>query len=69
MQLELDAVDSELLEQILVGRLGDLRMEISNTDDFDFRKGLKDDEGRIKSLLERLRQGQGESAPAAAGEP
>ncbi|HVG96900.1 MAG TPA: hypothetical protein VNK05_08370 [Chloroflexota bacterium] len=69
MQLELDAADSELLEQILVGRLGDLRMEISNTDDFDFRKGLKDDEGRIKSLLERLRQGQGESAPAAAGEP
>ena len=69
MQLELDAADSELLEQILVGRLGDLRMEISNTDDFDFRKGLKDDEGRIKSLLERLRQAQGESAPAAAGEP
>ena len=69
MQLELDAADSELLEQILVGRLGDLRMEISNTDDFDFREGLKDDEGRIKSLLERLRQGQGESAPAAADEP
>ena len=69
MQLELDAADSELLEQILVGRLGDLRMEISNTDDFDFRKGLKDDEGRIKSLLERLRQGQGEAAPATAGEP
>jgi hypothetical protein len=45
MQLELDAADSELLEQILVGRLGDLRMEISNTDDFDFRKGLKEDEG------------------------
>jgi hypothetical protein len=69
MQLELDAADSELLEQILTGRLGDLRMEISNTDDFDFRKGLKEDEGRIKALLERLRQGRGEASPAAAGAP
>jgi hypothetical protein len=59
MQLELDAADVALLEQILSGRLGDLRMEISNTDNFDFRKGLKEDEERIKSLLERLRQAGG----------
>ena len=67
MQLELDAADVALLEQILSGRLGDLRMEISNTDDFDFRKGLKEDEERIKSLLERLqRAGGAGQAPGGA---
>ena len=71
MRLELDAADSELLEQILSRRLGDLRMEVSNTDDFAFRQGLKADEVRIKSLLERLRQAHGagqEGQPARAGE-
>jgi hypothetical protein len=68
MQLELDEAEAALLEQILSGRLGDLRMEISNTDSFDFRKGLQQDEARIKSLLERLRQGRG-AGQAAGGTP
>ena len=46
-------------------------MEISNTDDFAFRQGLKADEVLIKALLERLRQAHGagqEGQPARAGE-
>ena len=66
MQLELDAADADLLERLLDGRLGDLRMEISNTDDYDFRQGLKEDEARIKALLARLRQGRPEGQPATA---
>ena len=64
-----DATDADLLEQILSAHLGDLRMEISNTDDYDFRKGLKEDETRIKALLERLRQARPAGQPAPAGEP
>jgi hypothetical protein len=56
MQLTLDAEDVELLERILSNHLGDLRSEISNTDDYDFRQGLKADEVRLRALLARLRQ-------------
>jgi hypothetical protein len=66
MQLTLDAEDVELLQRILSSHLGDLRVEISNTDDYDFRQGLKADETRLRALIQRLRQpdGGGGGAPS-----
>jgi hypothetical protein len=54
MQLTLDPEDVELLERLLRGRLGELRMEIANLDASDCRQSLKADEARPKALLERL---------------
>jgi hypothetical protein len=56
MNLTLEPEDVDLLERVLSSRLGDLRMEISNTDSYEFRQDLKADEARLKALLERLRQ-------------
>ena len=54
MQLMLDNDDTILLRRILKSYLSDLRVEISNTDSFAFRQGLKEDEVHIKSLLGRI---------------
>ncbi len=54
MQLELDAADTELLRRILETHLGNLRMEISNTENFEWRKSLQADEERLKAILARL---------------
>lgn len=54
MQLTLDNDDTVLLRRILRSYLSDLRVEISNTDSYTFRQGLKEDEVRLKSLLDRI---------------
>jgi hypothetical protein len=69
MQLTLDAEDVELLERILSSHLGDLRSEISNTDDYDFRQGLKADEARLRALIQRLRQPGAETGGAPSETP
>lgn len=54
MQLDLEPGDKELLKRLLEQWLGTLRMEISNTENFEWRQALHDDETRIKRLIERL---------------
>ncbi len=54
MELRLAPDEKELLQRVLSSFLSNLRSEISNTDSYDFRQGLKQDEERIKSLLARL---------------
>ena len=54
MELTLASEDVALLKRILTQYLGDLRMEIANTDDYEWRESLKRDEERIKALLARL---------------
>jgi len=54
MQLALDTEEATLLHRILTSYLSDLRAEIGKTENFDFRQGLKEDEVRIKALLNRL---------------
>jgi hypothetical protein len=54
MRLELSAEEAAMLEEVLRRDLGDLRMEIADTDKKDFRDGLKQKEALIKSLIERL---------------
>jgi hypothetical protein len=54
MTLELTAEEATVLEEVLRRDLGELRMEIADTDNKDFRDGLKHKETLIKSLIERL---------------
>lgn len=54
MQLELSDREMEVIGRVLRNYLGDLRMEIRDTENFDFRQDLKADEEAIKSFLGRL---------------
>jgi hypothetical protein len=53
-RLELTAEDVEQLRFILDSDLSDLRMEIADTEQHDFRERLKRREDFIKALLARL---------------
>jgi len=57
VRLELDRQQAEMLREMLEGYLGDLRMEVSQTDQKDFREDLKKREELLKDLIERLDQG------------
>jgi len=52
--LALSAEESEMLRYILESYLGDLRMEIADTDSLDFREMLKKREVFIKKVLPQL---------------
>jgi len=54
VHLELDEVEAGLLKRILERYLGELRMEISNTEKLDWRREMHADEDLIKHLLQRL---------------
>ena len=52
--LELEPHQAEMLNEILQSFLGDLRMEIAQTDSMNFREELKKREALLKHLIERL---------------
>jgi len=52
--LQLNEQQAAMLRKVLSSYLGDLRMEISNTDSMAFRDNLKEEEQFIKELMERL---------------
>jgi hypothetical protein len=52
--LELSAEESRLLREVLESFMSDLRMEIADTDLFDFREQLKEKKRVLSELLERL---------------
>ncbi len=54
MKLELQQHEVLLLMQILREYISNLRMEISNTEQYEMRESLKQEEGKIKSILARL---------------
>ena len=54
MELRLTAVEEQTLQRILTNYLGDLRMEIADTENYEYKEGLKDDEEAIKSILTKL---------------
>jgi len=43
-----------VLRDVLESYLSDLRMEIADTDSFDFRKELKQKEERLKGILDKI---------------
>ena len=57
VRLELERDQAEMLREMLESYLGDLRMEISQTDQMDFREDLKKREALLKDLIARLGQG------------
>jgi hypothetical protein len=54
MHLELRDEEAALLKTVLEQFVSDLRMEIADTENYDFRQGLKADEETLKSLIARL---------------
>ena len=54
MELTLTAAESDLLRSTLDRAIGNLKMEISNTENFAMRNELKQDEVLLKAILERL---------------
>ena len=52
--LQLDQRESEVVLRVLTNVLGDLRMTISNTENYDWRQEMKRDEEVIKNLIGRL---------------
>ncbi|MBN9494238.1 hypothetical protein J0H33_12990 [bacterium] len=55
MQVNLEPTEASLLLSILDSSLGDLRMEIGKTENFDMRNELKDREAILKTILVRVR--------------
>lgn len=54
MQLVLTDTEASTLGNILRSYLSDLRMEIADTEQIDFRQRLKEEEVFIKKILETL---------------
>lgn len=54
VRLELERDQAEMLREMLEGYLGDLRMEVSQTDLMDVREELKKKEALLKDLIARL---------------
>jgi hypothetical protein len=53
-QFTLNNDETEMLKEVLVSYLSDLRMEIADTDQQDFRESLKAKEVFLKDLINRL---------------
>ncbi len=56
VRLELEWDQAEMLREMLESYLGDLRMEVSQTDLLDVRQELKKKEALLKDLIQRLGQ-------------
>jgi hypothetical protein len=53
-QISLSEEEAAVLKDVLESYLGELRMEVSNTEQFDFREALKRKEAVIKGLIGRI---------------
>lgn len=54
LTLSLTDEQRDMLQGILASYLSDLRMEVADTDSFDFRQDLKRKEAFLKDLLAQL---------------
>ena len=54
MQLELTDGDAELLREVLDSVVRDLRSEIADTDNPDYRRGLIVRRDRLRALLDKV---------------
>lgn len=52
--ISLTSEEASVLSQILASYLSDLRMEIADTDQLDYRETLKEREAFIKRLIDTL---------------
>ncbi|WP_029214530.1 hypothetical protein [Kallotenue papyrolyticum] len=58
IRLELTTEDARILYDALQSYVSDLRMEIANTDAYDFRQSLKQREEVLRRIMEQLRMVQ-----------
>jgi hypothetical protein len=63
LTLELTKPEADLLQEVALEWLSDLRMEIGGTDELSYREALKWKESLLRDILERL------GAPVAASFP
>lgn len=54
MPIQLTSKEEEILREILERYLPNLRIEVANTDDREYRKHLKEKEAFMKEMLARL---------------
>jgi len=54
MDLTLSEAEVELLRRILTSYAGDLRMEIADTDNHEFKANLRDEQTQLNAIIERL---------------
>jgi hypothetical protein len=54
MDLHLSDDDAGLLRELLSNAFRDLRYEIADTDNHEYKQGLKDREARLKTILDQL---------------
>lgn len=64
MELKLEHPEAELLASVLERHLGNLRMEIGKTENFEMRNDLKRDEEALRALLGRLKASLQAPAPS-----
>ncbi len=55
VQLDLTKGEKEILIEVLESNISDLRMEIADTDNLDFRETLKSQKKVLAKVLEALR--------------
>ena len=56
IHLNLTNEEKDILAEVLENDISDLRMEITDTDNKDFREALKKQKEVLKNVLETLRQ-------------
>jgi hypothetical protein len=56
--LNLSREDRDILIRVLDEYYSELRMEISNTENWEFKKGLKEEESTLLGILTQLRESQ-----------
>jgi hypothetical protein len=57
LNLDLTTEEREIIQQVLEDALSDLRMEIADTDSWDFREMLKERKAAIAKLVETFKAG------------
>ncbi len=67
MELALNSEEVRLLRRLLGTRLGDLRMEIADTEDYELRQALHRDETMLRSIIARLDEADSGGLPGRAG--
>jgi hypothetical protein len=55
IRFDLDDAEAEELQSLLEEYLGDLRMEVADTDSMDYREMLKGREVIIKNMIAKLK--------------
>ncbi|HZP57749.1 MAG TPA: hypothetical protein VFC53_09385 [Dehalococcoidia bacterium] len=64
MDLTLERNEIDVLHRVLTQYLSDLRMEVRDTEDYDFRQRLKREEETVKAILDRLGSVPAQGAPS-----